>query len=158
MMYGTAMPLLFPIALFSYAFLYLQDLIILIYFARAPGVHDEELNLKIISFMEYAPSVLLVMGFWQISNQELLPYEDTSIKWIQEMSISRGTNHTWFLYTSIKGIQKYSGPALPLFILFWIFVFLRIFSSISKLFKIGFLKKLPVFLQSWFSVEFIDIE
>jgi hypothetical protein len=78
--------------------------------------------------MEYAPLVLLSMGFWQISSQELLPYEDTSIKWIQEMSKSRGTNHTWFLFTSIKGIANYSGPALPLFILLLIFISIKIFS------------------------------
>ena len=64
MMYGTAMPLLFPIAFFSYAILYVQDVLLLIYFAKAPPNYDEKLNLQIIHLMEYAPLVLLSMGFW----------------------------------------------------------------------------------------------
>ena len=64
MMYGTAMPLLFPIALVSFAILYVQDTLLLIYFAQAPPTYDEKLNMSVIHIMEYAPLVLLSIGFW----------------------------------------------------------------------------------------------
>jgi hypothetical protein len=63
-MFGTAMPLLFPIALVSFSIVYVQDIILLIYFAQAPPTYDENLNISVIHLMEYAPIVLLSMGFW----------------------------------------------------------------------------------------------
>ena len=68
MMYGTALPILFPIAFFSYCVLYIQDVILLIYFAEAPPTYDEILNLKVIHIMRFAPLLLLAIGFWQLSN------------------------------------------------------------------------------------------
>ena len=46
-MFGTALPLLFPIAMFSYAILAVQDVLLLVYFAQAPPTYDENLNLQV---------------------------------------------------------------------------------------------------------------
>ena len=93
--------------------------------------------------MEYAPLVLLAMGFWQISSQELLPYKDTKTNWIHVSNESRETNHTWFLFTTLEGISKYSGPALPMFILLWIMIFQRIFSYIFRSLKTRYQQRFP---------------
>ena len=63
-MFGTALPILFPIAYVSYIILNIQDQILLVYFAQKPPVYDEKLNNKIIETMRYAPMYLLAMGFW----------------------------------------------------------------------------------------------
>lgn len=64
MMYGAALPLLFPIAVVSYAILYLEDIILLVYFAEAPPTYDEQLNQKFINLVKKAPLVLLGFSFW----------------------------------------------------------------------------------------------
>ena len=40
-----------------------------------------------------------------------------------ERESEKQTNHTWELFTTFKGIMIYSGPALPMFILFWVISF-----------------------------------
>ena len=51
MMYGAALPLLYPIAMFSFAVLYVQDITLLVYFAEAPPSYDNDLNNRFISIM-----------------------------------------------------------------------------------------------------------
>ena len=48
MMYGTALPLLFPIALFSFIILYIQDGMLMVYFAQKPPDYDEQMNAKVL--------------------------------------------------------------------------------------------------------------
>lgn len=68
MMFGTALPLLFPIAMISYSILAFQDVILLIYFAQAPPTYDEKLNLRVLKIMKAAPLFLLSFGFWQLTS------------------------------------------------------------------------------------------
>ena len=68
MMFGTALPLLFPIAFISYCILKVQDIALLYWFAQTPPTYDEYLNEKVIEIMRYAPLVILGCGFWQITS------------------------------------------------------------------------------------------
>jgi hypothetical protein len=64
MMFGTALPILFPIAMISYSVLAFQDVFLLVYFAKAPPTYDENLNLRVLQMMRLAPIFLLGFGFW----------------------------------------------------------------------------------------------
>ena len=63
-MYGTAMPLLFPIAMFSYVVLAFEDVFLLVYFAKAPPLYDENMSMRVLKIMRVAPLFLLGFGFW----------------------------------------------------------------------------------------------
>ena len=74
MMFGAALPLLFPIAFVSYIILHIQDQVLLVYFACKPPNYDEKLNIKVMALMKIAPLYLLGFSFWQLTSQELIPY------------------------------------------------------------------------------------
>ena len=64
MIYGTAMPILFIIAAFSFCVQYVLDVTMLYYSFKAPPTYDESINTKMIQILKYAPLVLLSFGFW----------------------------------------------------------------------------------------------
>lgn len=98
MMYGAALPLLYPIALVSYAVLYIQDIGLLVWFAKKPQTYDEELNKRFISVIKRSPYVLLPMAFWQLTSPELLPYGGLTAPPIERLSQPKLTAHRIDLY------------------------------------------------------------
>jgi len=72
MIYGTAIPILFPIAFASYWIYYVMDLISIVYYAKKPPAYDNFLNKQFIKMMKWGPIVLLAFGFWQLTNFNLL--------------------------------------------------------------------------------------
>ena len=76
MIYGTALPILFIIAFVSCAIQYCLDISMLCYVFQAPPTYDETLNQRMIKILQGAPLLLLLFGFWQLTNQQLLPYKD----------------------------------------------------------------------------------
>lgn len=76
MMYGTAMPILFPVAALSFLIIYVQEVYMLYYVYKAPPTYDEDLNKKVVKMILHAPPFLLAFGFWQLTSQHLMPYVD----------------------------------------------------------------------------------
>ena len=68
MMYGAALPILFPIALFSIGLLYLQENYMLYYAYKKPPTYDEQLNKKVVKALKFSPLFLTGFSFWQLSN------------------------------------------------------------------------------------------
>jgi len=64
MTYGAALPLLYPIAMFSFAVLYIQDITLIVYFAEAPPSYDNDLNTRFIKIIQKSPIILLGLAFW----------------------------------------------------------------------------------------------
>ena len=64
MMYGTALPILFPLAMFSFLVLYFQDQFMLFYVYKTPPTYDESLNKDVLNIFAKAPLFLLSFGFW----------------------------------------------------------------------------------------------
>ena len=63
-MYGTAMPILFPIAMFSFVVLYIQEVYLLYYVSKAPPTYDEQLNFTVLKALKASPFFLFSFGFW----------------------------------------------------------------------------------------------
>ena len=73
MIYGAALPLLFPICFLSIFILYILEIYMLFYVFKKPPTYDENLNIAFLEALKYAPLILLAFGFWQLSNMQLLP-------------------------------------------------------------------------------------
>ena len=64
MMYGTALPILFPIAAMSFLVIYIKEVYMLYYVYKAPPTYDEKLNEQVVQVFRIAPFILLGFGFW----------------------------------------------------------------------------------------------
>jgi hypothetical protein len=69
MMYGMGLPVLFPIAAFSFLTLYVMEKLLLHYVYREPPMYDEKLNKNALSILTYAPVLFLAFGYWMLSNK-----------------------------------------------------------------------------------------
>ena len=68
MMYGSALPILFPIALASFVLIYIQDIYMLFRVYRVPPRFDSDLHLDQIVTMSNAVVIFLAFSTWQFSN------------------------------------------------------------------------------------------
>jgi len=71
-MYGAGIPLLFVIALVSFALFYCVERLILVYVAEHTRSYEETLNESTIDFMMVAPLLFVGNGFWQYASIESL--------------------------------------------------------------------------------------
>ena len=62
--FGLALPLLFPMALFGVFNMYVTERIQFAYFYKQPPVYDNKLNESAISFLKYAPIMLLISSYF----------------------------------------------------------------------------------------------
>jgi hypothetical protein len=70
-MYGLGVPILFPIAVFSFLVLYLVEKSMLYWCYRQPPMYDDKLNKSVLTKMTYAPLLFLIYGYWMFSNKQL---------------------------------------------------------------------------------------
>lgn len=68
MMYGIAMPILYPIALLSYCIIYFWRIYMLFYVNRKPLDYDGTLNKLTLNKLKVASLVSLGMNYWQLAN------------------------------------------------------------------------------------------
>jgi hypothetical protein len=71
MMYGTGLPILFPIAAFSYFNSYICERIIVSFQVKLPPAMDDTLTNNMISKCKYAPLLMMMNGYWMLSNPEI---------------------------------------------------------------------------------------
>jgi hypothetical protein len=65
-MFGTALPILFPIAVFTFFNMYVCERVLLVYYYPKPPVYDEELNDLALKITKWAPIFLIFFGFWTL--------------------------------------------------------------------------------------------
>ena len=71
MMNGTGLPILFPIAAFNYFNSYICERIIVSFQVKLPPQMDEQLTNNMISKCKYAPLLMMMNGYWMLSNPEI---------------------------------------------------------------------------------------
>jgi len=139
-MYGLAMPILFPIAFFSFMVIYLAEKACIYYSYRQPPMYDNKLNDSVLLKLTYSPLFMLGFGFWMLTNPEMFSNE---VVWKQRYN-DDPTEHVWTDVFFGNMLAK-NPQALPIFIAFWFFlitIFFRnfLYSAITKCFpsmKIG---------------------
>jgi hypothetical protein len=67
-MYGTALPILYPIALFAFALLFVLERCLVFYYYKQPPVFDEKLTMNAIKMMLWAPFIYMAFSFWFLGN------------------------------------------------------------------------------------------
>lgn len=132
MMYGTALPILFPVAFISYVIIYLMEVYMLFYVYRRPVTYDARLYKSVLGYMQYASLISLGFSGWQLSNNQLLPIEGQEMELRRSLRSPFFANHFWWKYTSPSSILINSGPALPIIYFFWIYLGFMIFKNPIK--------------------------
>ena len=124
MMYGAGLPILFPIAAAAIFVLYCMEKIMVNYSYRQPPAYDERLNNNVLAILTYAPLLFLSFGYWMFSNKQLFRNELYDI--VYSTSVTT-TGHSW---TEVFRGEAYgANPAMPLLILFWVFLIGTIFRN-----------------------------
>jgi len=63
-MFGAALPILFPIAMFTFFNMYVCERVLLAYYYPKPPTYDDELNRLALVTTKWAPIFLICFGFW----------------------------------------------------------------------------------------------
>lgn len=71
MMYGVGMPILFPIAAFNFINQYVCERIIVSYCMKQPPALDDKLTNNTLGMLKFAPLLMLMNGYWMISNKQI---------------------------------------------------------------------------------------
>jgi len=99
MMFGTGMPILFPVAASSLLVLYCLENYMLYYIYKAPPAYDEVLNNMVLQKLAWAPFMLMIFGYWTLTNPQLQQtYE--SMEPLARDSSTFYNDHMW--YASLK--------------------------------------------------------
>jgi hypothetical protein len=67
-MYGLALPILWPIAAFTFFNLFICDKFLLAYYFQKPPMYDNRLNNASLMLLRWAPLFLLFFGYWCLGN------------------------------------------------------------------------------------------
>jgi hypothetical protein len=105
MMYGVALPIMFPIGSITMFNYYIVDRLLIAYYFRRPPIYDDKLNKYALVMLKYAPVLLLFFGYWTIGNMQVF---NADIVPLVNSGIPLITNHS----TAPAGNQS-----LPLFII-----------------------------------------
>ena len=127
-MYGVGMPILFPIAAFSFINTYISERIVVSYFMRQPPALDDKLTKNIIEMIRFAPLLMLFNGYWMLSNPQIFENKYTIIETTEQKMRSQH-----FFELDID-------TATPVVLMCFAAVFLLIIRKIlgDKLMKLGF--------------------
>ena len=91
MMYGLGMPILFPIAAVSYLIFWLVERYQVAYTYPMPPAMDDQMTKNALSLLSYSPILLLLNGYWMLSNKQIFESELNSIANITDDML---TGHT----------------------------------------------------------------
>ena len=114
-MYGLGIPILFPIAVFSFLMLYLVEKSMLYWSYRTPPMYDDKLNVSVLRKLTYAPLLFLIFGYWMFSNVQLF---SNTVYPVQYSTDAPTTGHHW--YSVFSPASFTATPALPLLVMFWL--------------------------------------
>lgn len=95
-MYGLAMPILFPIALFAFINIYVTERFMFAYFYRQPPMYANRLNDGALNVLKWAPILLLAFGYWQLGNRQIFFNEIEKLERLNQM---RDPKHYLFDYS-----------------------------------------------------------
>lgn len=71
MMYGVALPVLFPIAAFTFFNYYIVDRFLVAYYYRKPPIYDDKLTRTALETMKFSPLLLFFFGYWTLGNMQV---------------------------------------------------------------------------------------
>lgn len=120
--FGLALPMLFPIAAFTFFNIYFLERLCVMYFHPSPPLYDDKLNAQMLSTLKWAPVMLIFFSYWYLGQPQLFANLAVARDYSFDPVI---TKHT---------AKPYMSPALPMFIasLMIMLVFLLAIFGITK--------------------------
>jgi len=115
MLYGVGMPILFPIACFSYLVLYILEKTYLFYGYVMPPMYDERLSNDVLNKLQFAPLLFTIFGYWMVSSNQLISNEYLTPKTLSTDLYD--PQHGYASIFSPKGWEGLNWPLLVTFIL-----------------------------------------
>mmetsp|Transcript_8384 Transcript_8384/g.14013 ORF Transcript_8384/g.14013 Transcript_8384/m.14013 type:complete len:164 (+) Transcript_8384:2389-2880(+) len=94
MMFGTGMPILFPVAACSLMVIYLLEKGMLYYAYKCPPAYDEKLNNSVLSNLSFAPLFLFSFGYWMLTNKQII--QNDNLKEMPTQSSPFMAEHYWY--------------------------------------------------------------
>lgn len=70
-MYGLSMPMLFPLAVFTYVNQYICEKLTLAYFYPNPPSYDDKLNKAALSILKWPPVFMCFFGYWCLGSLQI---------------------------------------------------------------------------------------
>jgi len=123
-LYGFGLPMLFPVAFFSFFVLYFVEKTMLYYSYRLPPMYDATLSESVLNKLQFAPIFFLAFGYWMASSKQLLSNE-----YLTATASASATPITQHGYWSIFTASGWAAPAFPLLIGFIIFFVIFFFGG-----------------------------
>lgn len=87
LMFGTALPILYPLALLQYTVLYITERLMLCYYYKQPPSFSEKLTMSTLEIMLLGPALYMSFSYWYLSNQQIfnnvvipLQYADDALR------------------------------------------------------------------------------
>jgi hypothetical protein len=69
--YGTALPILFPIALWSYLVLFTLEKCLICYYYKQPPAFDEKMTMNALKMLSWSPLIYMMFSYWFLGNNQL---------------------------------------------------------------------------------------
>lgn len=131
-MFGIALPMLFPIAVVTFIFLYVVERICITYLYTKPPVYDDALIAMTLGMMKWAPLFGLFFGYWFMGQPQVFHNAAPTRNYSNDRE---PTGH--------KVIPQL-GPEMPLFICAFMFLAVLIFSKpfVACLKKLDLMKEI----------------
>lgn len=70
-MYGVALPVLFPMAAFTFWNYYVVERYLITYWYQRPPIYDDKINKTALELMGVAPIFMLFFGYWSMGNMQI---------------------------------------------------------------------------------------
>ncbi len=92
MMYGCGMPVLFPIAAFTYFNLYTLERLLVAYFVQLPPTFDDKMTKNAVSILRWAAVLHLSFAYWMLSSKQIF---QNVFSFIPTSTVPMLTGHTF---------------------------------------------------------------
>lgn len=91
LMYGTAMPILYLIALFAFLILYFSERLLVCYYYKQPPAFDEEMTMNTLNMLLWAPLIHMMFTYWYLSNNQIFDNAVFAFKTVKDVALSGHT-------------------------------------------------------------------
>ena len=122
MLYGLGLPILFPIAAFSYFVFWVTERYAMAYTYHMPPQLDDALTQNMLKILSYSPILFLFNGLWMLSNKQIF---ESTVNPIPSSDALMKTGHT--VEDLFNDVEPFT-PLLMICFAFTVIVFFRIVS------------------------------
>jgi len=88
LMFGTALPILYPIGLLTFVILYVLHRLQVFYFFKQPPMYDKELTSNTLKLIPFACIIHMFFTYWFLDNKQLFQNTVFPIETMNDVRLS----------------------------------------------------------------------